>query len=165
MEIIKSKVYVQTDPQDRITRCEGGYTTPADLTGWTQIDEGTGDRYNLCQSNYFPGGLYTADGIPRYKLQDGKAVERTAEDLDADRLPLRAAAARARRDKLLADTDWTQTLDAPVSAESKAALRAYRQELRDLPQNEDWPECIWPELPEIVKAAPAPVDEIGLEKI
>ena len=162
MEIIKSKVYVQTDTQGRIIRCEGGYTTPADLTGWTQIDEGVGDRYNLCQSNYFPVGLYTIDGIPRYKLQDGAPVERTAEELDADLLPLRVAAARARRDKLLADTDWTQTLDAPVSAESKAALRAYRQELRDLPQNEDWPECIWPELPKIEKAAPSPVDEIGL---
>ena len=165
MEIIKSKVYVLTDEQGRIIRCEGGFTTPADLTGWTQIDEGVGDRYNLAQSNYFPDGLYTADGILRYKLQEGMPVERTQAELDADRLPLRMAEARARRDKLLADTDWTQTLDAPVSAESKAALRAYRQELRDLPQNEDWPECIWPELPEIVKAAPAPVDEIGLEKI
>lgn len=87
MEIIKSKVYVLTDEQGRITRCEGGYTTPADLTGWTQIDEGVGDRYNLCQSNYFPSGLYTTDGIPRYKLQDGAPVERTAEELDADRLP------------------------------------------------------------------------------
>ena len=87
MEIIKSKVYVQTDTQDRITRCEGGFTTPADFTGWTQIDEGTGDRYNLCQSNYFPGGLYSPDGVPRYKLQDGAPVERTPAELDADRLP------------------------------------------------------------------------------
>lgn len=163
MEIIKSKVYVKADIGGRIIRCEGGYTTPADLSEWTEIDEGTGDRFNLAQSHYFPEGIYTADGIPKYKLLDGKAVERTPEEVEADRVPLRAAAARAKRDKLLADTDWTQTLDAPVSAASKAALRAYRQELRDLPQNEDWPECIWPELPEIEKAAPSPVDEIGLQ--
>ena len=161
------EVYVKVDSNRSIIGCDGGITFSniRDLSEWVKIDYGTGIKYEYCQSNYFPSGMYTADGIPLYKLQEGKAVERTVEELDADRLPLRMAEARARRDKLLADTDWTQTLDAPVSAESKAALRAYRQELRDLPQNEDWPECIWPELPEIVKAAPAPVDEIGLEKI
>ena len=80
-----SKVYVLTDEQSRIIRCEGGYTTPADLSGWVQIDEGTGDRYNLCQSHYFEGGLHTEDGIPRYKLSDGQAVERTEEEIAADR--------------------------------------------------------------------------------
>ena len=84
-EMPKSKVYIQTDDQGRITRCDGGYTTPADLTDWTEIDEGTGDRYNLCQSHYFPGGLYTMDGIPRYRWDGTQAVERTEEELDADR--------------------------------------------------------------------------------
>ena len=79
MEEITSKVYVLTDGQGRIVRCEGGYTTPADLTGWVQIDEGAGDRYNLCQTHYFDGGLCTGDGIPRYKLADGQAAERTEE--------------------------------------------------------------------------------------
>ena len=82
-----SKVYVLTDDQSRITRCEGGYTTPADLSRWVQIDEGTGDKYNLCQSHYFPDGLYTADGIPRYKLADGVPVLRSEEEIEADRLP------------------------------------------------------------------------------
>lgn len=80
-----SKVYVKTDNRSRIIRCEGGYTTPANLSGWTEIDEGVGDRFNLAQSNYFPGGIYTADGIPLYKLQDGKPVERTEEEIQADR--------------------------------------------------------------------------------
>lgn len=34
MDEVASKVYVQTDSQSRIIRCEGGYTTPAELTGW-----------------------------------------------------------------------------------------------------------------------------------
>ena len=85
MNEVTSKVYVQTDDQSRITRCEGGYTTPADLIGWVQIDEGTGDRYNLCQSHYFDGGLYTDDGIPRYKLADGAPVLRSDEEIEADR--------------------------------------------------------------------------------
>lgn len=89
-KIITSKVYVLADDQSRIIRCEGGYTTPADLTGWVQIDEGTGDRYNLCQTHYFDGGIYTDDGIPRYKLADGQAVERTEEEIAADRAALPA---------------------------------------------------------------------------
>lgn len=85
-----SKVYIQTDDQNRIIVCEGGYTTPADLTDWVQIDEGTGDKYNLCQSHYFDGGLYTADGIPRYKLVDGAPVLRSEKEIENDRLePMR----------------------------------------------------------------------------
>lgn len=87
MEEFKSKVYVYTDEKGRITRCEGGYTIGSikDFAGWTFIDEGNGDRYNLCQSHYFEGGLYTEDGIPRYKLVEGKAQERTEEEIQADR--------------------------------------------------------------------------------
>ncbi len=85
MQEIKFKVYIQTDGQGRVVRCEGGCTTPEDLTGWTYIDEGAGDRYNLCQAHYFDGGLYTTDAIPRYKLVEGKPVLRTDEEIEADR--------------------------------------------------------------------------------
>ena len=87
MKETKSKVYVYTDEKGRVTRCEGGYTIGniKDLAGWTLIDEGNGDRYNLCQSHYFEGGLYTEDGTPRYKLVEGKAQERTEEEIQADR--------------------------------------------------------------------------------
>lgn len=81
----KSKVYIQADAEGRILRCDGGYTTPADLTDWTEIDEGTGDRYNLCQIHYFPGGLYTMDGIPRYRWDGSAAILRMDEELEADR--------------------------------------------------------------------------------
>lgn len=84
-ETPKSKVYIKTDDQGRILRCDGGYTTPADLTDLTYIEEGTGDRYNLCQSHYFDGGLYTMDGIPRYRWDGSAAVLRTEEELKADR--------------------------------------------------------------------------------
>ena len=84
----KSKVYIQTDDRGRILRCDGGYTTPTDLSGWLEIDEGTGDRYNLCQSHYFDGGLYTMDSIPRYRWDGTQAVERTEEELEADRTAL-----------------------------------------------------------------------------
>lgn len=80
-------VYVQTDEQGRITRVEGGYTISniQNIEEWTFIDEGYGDKYNLCQSNYFEKPIRTEEGVYRYKLADGKAVERTEEEIQADR--------------------------------------------------------------------------------
>lgn len=87
-EVEKSKVYVKLDEHSRIIGCEGGYTTPSDLSDWVEIDEGYGDRYNLCQSNYFEKALRTYDGIPQYRLADGKPVERTHEEIESDRAAL-----------------------------------------------------------------------------
>ena len=85
-EIPKSHVYIKTDEQDRIVRCEGEYTLHSDLSGWLLIDEGEPcDKRNLAQSHYFPGGLYTMDGIPRYRWDGTQAVERTEEEMEADR--------------------------------------------------------------------------------
>lgn len=85
IEIQKSKVYVLLDEQNCITRIEGQYSLPADLTGWVQIDEGYGDRYSLAQSHYLDGGLYTMQGIPRYKYDGGACVLRSEAELAADR--------------------------------------------------------------------------------
>lgn len=88
-EIQKSKVYVLLDEQSRITRIEGQYSLPADLTGWTLIEEGAScDRLNLAQSHYLDGGLRTCDGILRWKYEDGVCVLRSDEELAADRAAL-----------------------------------------------------------------------------
>lgn len=79
-----SKVYALMDERGVILRIDGGYSTPSDLTGWTQIDEGEGDRYNLCQTHYLPE-LTDRDGVPHYKMVTGKIVERTAEEMEEDR--------------------------------------------------------------------------------
>ena len=87
MQNPKSRVYVQTDETGRVLRLEGEYSLPADLTGWTKIDEGYGDRFSLAQSHYLDNPLY--DGaVLRYKLVDGKVVERTAEEIEADKAKL-----------------------------------------------------------------------------
>ena len=87
MEMQKSKVYVLLDERSCVLRCEGGYTMSNidDVSRWTFIDEGTGDRYNLCQSHYLDGGLYTTQGIPRYKYDGGACVLRSEEEIAADR--------------------------------------------------------------------------------
>lgn len=87
-ETPKSHVYIKVDEHGRITRCEGEYTLPSDLTDWTLIEEGAPcDRLNLAQSHYFDGGLYTLDGVPRYKLADGAPALRTEEEIAADSVP------------------------------------------------------------------------------
>ena len=40
---------------------------------------------------------------------------------------------RTVRNKFLAECDWTQFPDAPLTEDQKTAWRAYRQALRDLP--------------------------------
>lgn len=85
-EMPKSRVYIHTDEQGRIVRCEGEYTLPANLDGWTLIEEGAPcDRLNLAQSHYFDGGLYTMDGIHRYRWDGSAAVLRTDDELETDR--------------------------------------------------------------------------------
>lgn len=83
MEMQKSKVYVLPDSSGYITRIDGGYTESniADPENWVLIDEGYGDRYNLCQGNYFPQPIIADGGAYRYKLVDGKPVECTEEDV------------------------------------------------------------------------------------
>ena len=62
------------------------------------------------------------------------------------------AAIRAVRTKLLADCDWTQIPDVPLTDEQRKAWQEYRQALRDIPQQLGdgdtiktgglyWPEC------------------------
>ena len=42
---------------------------------------------------------------------------------------------KSHRLALLAASDWTQTLDAPLTDEQRAAWATYRQALRDAPAN------------------------------
>jgi hypothetical protein len=56
---------------------------------------------------------------------------------------------RAKRNRLLLDCDWTQTLDAPISESQKLDWANYRQSLRDLPATiSDDGSISWPTKPE-----------------
>ena len=76
--------------------------------------------------------------------EDATAVEQEAA-YKAQKDAEFAANARSQRDTLLTQTDWTQVADAPVD---KAAWAAYRQALRDVPQQIGFPTTItWPVKP------------------
>jgi len=62
--------------------------------------------------------------------------------IEADQI----AQTRSTRNLLLAETDWTQVADAPVS---QVAWATYRQLLRDVPSQAEFPTTIaWPTKPE-----------------
>lgn len=56
---------------------------------------------------------------------------------------------REKRDKLLAESDWTQVTDSPLPAEDKEAWAVYRQALRNIPEQPGFPyEVDYPEKPD-----------------
>lgn len=55
---------------------------------------------------------------------------------------------RAERDRRIAATDYTQMPDSPLTAEQRQAFAAYRQALRDIPQDHESPDAVaWPVIP------------------
>ena len=55
---------------------------------------------------------------------------------------------RNKRDKLLLETDWTQIPDVALNEKQKQMFKEYRQTLRDIPQQPNFPEKIdWPKKP------------------
>ena len=86
MEMQPYAVYVKVDESNRVTSINSSAFL-ADVTGWTEIDSGYGDKYHHAQGNYFDKPLYDERGICRYKLVNGRPVKRTQEEMDADYVP------------------------------------------------------------------------------
>lgn len=88
-------------------------------------------------------------------IEDGQVftvvvADKTQEELDAQNASL-AAQVRAQRNRLLAESDWTQVEDAPVD---KTVWAAYRQELRDITNQPGFPtDVTFPSSPDQVSAA------------
>jgi len=76
---------------------------------------------------------------------DGHNFLRVRKSDEEKRIDLEVQA-RQLRSRLLQASDWTQIADAAVD---QAAWKIYRQALRDVPQQEGFPEnVIWPTPPE-----------------
>ena len=84
--------------------------------------------------------------------EDGKKTTK-AEHEAAYQATLDATTAeghRVTRNKLLADTDWTQMNDSPLANDVKTQWATYRQELRDMSDLDAWPNIAdddWPVAP------------------
>lgn len=82
---------------------------------------------------------------------DKEGVLHTREEQEQEYLTRRNndqwAIIRADRNKRLAESDWTQVDDAPLSNVEKAAWATYRQALRDITLQPDPFNIVWPEKP------------------
>lgn len=59
---------------------------------------------------------------------------------------------RRERDALIAETDWMILPDAPLTESEVAEVKAYRQALRDIPQDFGAPaDVVWPAMPAAVE--------------
>ena len=121
--------------------------------------------YPAPQSRPFPGAIELSDMQAQTLLdyngfvtieptEDGVIVTPNTEAWEAwkaeqpDPSEALSETIRVKRDSLLAACDWTQMADSPLDDETKAAYQAYRQALRDVPQQEGFPTSIqWPEEP------------------
>lgn len=72
---------------------------------------------------------------------------KTKQELDANNLEQQWQSIRIKRDMLLKESDFTQLPDAPLTEEEKQEIAIYRQTLRDLPENVDIDNPIFPEKP------------------
>ena len=77
------RVFIKTDSQDRIIAVNSEIFI-SDLSGWTEIDSGDGDRFVHAQGNYLPKPLIDGNGVYRYKFVDGAIYERSDDEMAAD---------------------------------------------------------------------------------
>ena len=55
-----------------------------------------------------------------------------------------------RRNLLLSESDYLMKVDYPISDEKKQEIKVYRQALRDIPQQDGFPDnIVWPDKPTI----------------
>jgi hypothetical protein len=59
---------------------------------------------------------------------------------------------RNRRNMLLNECDWTQLPDSPLTEEKKLEWKVYRQDLRDITNQEDPHNIIWPTKPDGIQS-------------
>ena len=124
--------------------------SPAATTTQYQISVRDGveqDANGNWMEKYVAKAMFAAttdeDGVKTTKAQHEAAYQ---AGLDATV----AEGHRTTRNKLLADSDWTQVNDSPLSNEVKTAWATYRQECRGLSDVDAWPnleEADWPVSP------------------
>lgn len=72
-------VYVRLDESNNIVEINSDAFI-RNLSDWTKIDEGFGDKYHHAQGNYFDKPLFDEYGRYNYKLVNGEVVEIAEQD-------------------------------------------------------------------------------------
>lgn len=86
------------------------------------------------------------DGLTSITEEEAKSIASPAPTVDD-----LAYAARAKRDRLLSESDWIVTRSIEIAADTPPEWLAYRQALRDVPEQAGFPQAIdWPTAPQPV---------------
>lgn len=163
--------HITVVPSDKLIIVDGlalhfDFPAPDNLHA-LQWHEGAGHREFITDDPNQPISgpeLYTAEVAPYITLWEAEKARLEAEAAAAETARLeaynsvdaRADRVRAERDRRISATDYLMVVDYPLGEESRAAVAAYRQALRDLPQQDGFPwsgggsddnECPWPVQP------------------
>lgn len=97
------------------------------------------ETYRL-KANYRPNLEQTLENEESYEKW-----LKLAKDTEHDEF---AQKIRATRDKMLAETDWTQVTDTVLTKEKQEEYKVYRQALRDITKQENFPYNVaFPQMP------------------
>lgn len=80
------------------------------------------------------------------------AVEKIPEKTEEEKLAEAKEQVRSKRDALLSESDYYLQPDYPATEEGLKAVKAYRTDLRNVPQQTGFPyDVAWPEKPDVLK--------------
>lgn len=141
---MRQKTFSSERPKEpfQIENIRNGYCT---VLFFDNIEKKTDEEGNI----YYEYDLYILD-----KINYRETLKKTIEDNYGEWLNMvinydystLAKEIRKKRDALLNATDWTQMTDTALCKEKQEAYRAYRQALRDVPEQENFPYgIVWPE--------------------
>jgi hypothetical protein len=111
---------------------------------------GTISGVNAAVDNDNEGFLDGQYDALEYKVVNGQAVAKTdaeKQSYDDTRNAETVDSLRDRRNILLAQSDWTQSPDSPLTNAKKQEWAVYRQQLRDMPSTADPENPTWPSQP------------------
>ena len=111
-------------------------TTPYEVSVRQGVEEVNGQWF----TKYVVGPVFT--DTEEATAAEQEAAYRARIDEQA------AASVRAQRDRLISETDWVIVKAKETGTNIPAAMKTYRQELRDLPLQEGFPHNVtWPVKP------------------
>ena len=117
----------------------------------TEVSSGIGTSGNWVTVDNYQGSdqTLTYDSLSntvRCEDKIDEVPEATIKELEAFKLEMDIRDVRGNRNRLLAESDWTQNRDVVLSNDTE--WKTYRQALRDLPANTtDWTNPPWPTKP------------------
>lgn len=128
-DYISNKHYIDVDDRGRIVDgwSDGPYPQRQPTEQTVRLTDQGGYQFRL-----FPGGeenpaLWDMDGIPLYKYEDGEVVERTQEEMGADRAALPKPEDKPSPEQRIAELETGKADRADLDAMWEQMADAYRE--------------------------------------